>query len=520
MAINKTNKKSQLQGKEKKRKEIRLNQRLFTQFYLNLIMEDFLKDSPSEIPATQDKNNEGFNNFVYTTQDNERFGNEHFDNERFDNERFENERFNTQSLNLNLDPDRQQNYSLDLTNQYDENKNDASGTYFSSGSNVNTNTPASGFNSNTQLSGGDYLSPMGFSYNQQGLQTQSQNTVNNQPQQHGHQRMNSETFSGSNPGSFTSEPFLDDVAFSQAVLGPQLNVSQYGSNQDNLSPQLFSPQLQSTQPFVANSANLDELISPGNNYDESTFLNPQYFSPPNRQGNQFNSLRSIAEDTLDTKGDIFSPELSRHGSTSGPPYGGNNIPQTNSYLSPQLNPAFYASPDFNDGSYLSSPPQYNPNNVASNMSTSIPIRQEKWDSLSPVPSQSTALSTSVPNSKRDVPTKQLSKEEKLKRRREFHNAVERRRRDLIKERIKELGIIVPPSLLNPQLSAVQALQQKTSINSGDLSDLISSIKVKETKPNKSIILNKSVDYINHLNYVLKQQEIARNQLTMQIKQLE
>ncbi|KAI5955552.1 RTG3 [Candida theae] len=493
-------------------------------------MEDFLKDSPSDIS----KPSEEFNNFNYTTQDTED---------------------NSQSLNLNLDPlgesGEQQDYSLDLTNNYDENyRNDTSRNYFSSGSNINSNTPGSGFNSNTLLSGSDYLSPMGFTYNQQGSQSQSQSTVNNQFQP-GHQRMNSEPFSGSNPGSFTSEPFLDDVAFSQAILGPQLNVPQQGT--DNLSPQSFSPQLQSAQPFAANSANLDELISPGNNYEESAFLNPQYFSPPDRQGNHFNSLRSIAEDAFDNNsGDIFSPELSRHGSISGPSYGqGANIPQTDSYLSPQLNATSYVSPDFNDVSYLNSPPvSHNYNNYSNNnnnnnnnnssshnrsmsltvpsqnMSSSIPnhpIRQDNWNSLSPpVTSQSAVLSTSVPSGKPDasVPTKQLSKEEKLKRRREFHNAVERRRRDLIKERIRELGIIVPPSLLNPQLSAVSALQQKSNINSSDLNDLISSIKVKETKPNKSTILGKSVEYINHLNYVLKQQEIARRQLTDEIQQLE
>ena len=108
----------------------------------------------------------------------------------------------------------------------------------------------------------------------------------------------------------------------------------------------------------------------------------------------------------------------------------------------------------------------------------------------------------------------------MKRRREFHNAVERRRRDLIKERIKELGVIVPPSLLNPTLSAVQNFQRKGSIESGELSELIGSVKVKETKPNKSTILNRSVDYINHLNYVLKQQEIARVNLLAQIEVLE
>ena len=44
--------------------------------------------------------------------------------------------------------------------------------------------------------------------------------------------------------------------------------------------------------------------------------------------------------------------------------------------------------------------------------------------------------------------------------------------------------------------------------------------MKETKPNKSTILNRSVDYINHLNYVLKQQEIARVNLLAQIEVLE
>ena len=161
---------------------------------------------------------------------------------------------------------------------------------------------------------------------------------------------------------------------------------------------------------------------------------------------------------------------------------------------------------------MNSPPQY------------PPIKTENWNALSPPP-HSSVLSSSVPTSSgnginRDVPTKQLSKEEKMKRRREFHNAVERRRRDLIKERIKELGVIVPPSLLNPTLSAVQNFQRKGSIESGELSELIGSVKVKETKPNKSTILNRSVDYINHLNYVLKQQEIARVNLLAQIEVLE
>lgn len=78
----------------------------------------------------------------------------------------------------------------------------------------------------------------------------------------------------------------------------------------------------------------------------------------------------------------------------------------------------------------------------------------------------------------------LTKEEKLRRRREFHNAVERRRRDLIKERIKELGMLVPQSML---------FDEEMTDN-------------KETKANKSVILNKTVEYITRLQKILLSQD--------------
>ncbi|KAF6062592.1 Helix-loop-helix DNA-binding domain family protein [Candida albicans] len=356
-----------------------------------------------------------------------------------------------QSFNMNFDSNNnntQNDYSLNIN---------YSGYSGSGNSNANLNTSnnsadISAYNSNTQLvDGQDYLSPMGFtSYN-----AQSDTNV----------------FGGSSiPGSFTNEPFLDDNS--------------------NTSPRPLSPN-QSGQQFVnpiSNSVNLDELISPQNN-DESSFLNPQFFSPSTR-GEHLSGLGSIAED--DKNNLAFSPDFSKRQSISGASFSNNNNTVSDlpalSYLSPQLNPTF-ASPGVDTIPYLNSPPQY------------PPIKTENWNALSPPP-HSSVLSSSVPISSgnginRDVPTKQLSKEEKMKRRREFHNAVERRRRDLIKERIKELGVIVPPSLLNPTL-----------------------IKVKETKPNKSTILNRSVDYINHLNYVLKQQEIARVNLLAQIEVLE
>jgi hypothetical protein len=76
------------------------------------------------------------------------------------------------------------------------------------------------------------------------------------------------------------------------------------------------------------------------------------------------------------------------------------------------------------------------------------------------------VSTSVPSQGVEL-TKHIEQLEKRRRRRESHNAVERRRRDLINDKIKELSIIVP-----------------------DCKD--------EDNMNKGSILCKSVDYIREL----------------------
>lgn len=76
----------------------------------------------------------------------------------------------------------------------------------------------------------------------------------------------------------------------------------------------------------------------------------------------------------------------------------------------------------------------------------------------------------------------LSKEEKLRRKKDFHNAVERRRRDLIKKKIEELTNLVPPSLLNFDSNG------------------------KAIKPNKSTILHDTVDYIVILQRILERQK--------------
>ncbi|CCH45349.1 Upstream stimulatory factor 1 [Wickerhamomyces ciferrii] len=125
------------------------------------------------------------------------------------------------------------------------------------------------------------------------------------------------------------------------------------------------------------------------------------------------------------------------------------------------------------------------------------------DQLSPYPSSfETFKSPSIrsqglsPATGSSLPKSQLTKEDKLKRRREFHNQVERRRRDLIKERIKELGVIVPPSLL-----------------------LVDS-DGKEIKPSKSVIINKTVEYVEHLHKVMKYQEERLDDLLKKINEFE
>lgn len=339
---------------------------------------------------------------------------------------------------------------------------------------------------------------------------------------------------GTYTSSLQNDPFLEDLE--------SLNFS-------NKEPQYINP-TQST------TGNLEEIISPsaqvqnisfnnnGMNPDNS-FVNPQYFSPSNRNAN-YNTLNSIAEDSLSSSfNNAFSPSASRNNSVSIPFQNPNTIEDYNggvdinagSYLSPQFNSQYMSpsnnidnsidtlkSPSFNSGSYLNSPPKYQ-NTRRDNLGTisnSIPSNISKNKVVSPPPLDN-SLGTSLPGTMHNQPpvsTKQLSKEEKLKRRREFHNAVERRRRDLIKERIKDLGFLVPPSLLNPQLCAVQNLQRNSQLNSREINDLLASIKVKETKPNKSIILNKSVDYIIHLKYVLEQQNKSQLELAQQIEEIE
>ncbi|KAL1921706.1 uncharacterized protein VTP21DRAFT_10348 [Calcarisporiella thermophila] len=79
--------------------------------------------------------------------------------------------------------------------------------------------------------------------------------------------------------------------------------------------------------------------------------------------------------------------------------------------------------------------------------------------------------------------------EKRRRRRETHNAVERRRRDNINEKIQELSSLLPETMIDGS-----------------------------QKPNKGLILRRSVDYIRILQHQLNQQAVRNQELESRLRQ--
>jgi hypothetical protein len=80
--------------------------------------------------------------------------------------------------------------------------------------------------------------------------------------------------------------------------------------------------------------------------------------------------------------------------------------------------------------------------------------------------------------------------EKRRRRRESHNAVERRRRDNINEKIQELSTLLPDLYVD-----------------------------SANKPNKGMILRKSVDYIRRLQSMYEQERNRNSKLETQVREL-
>ncbi|KAI8326152.1 HLH-domain-containing protein [Martensiomyces pterosporus] len=98
--------------------------------------------------------------------------------------------------------------------------------------------------------------------------------------------------------------------------------------------------------------------------------------------------------------------------------------------------------------------------------------------------QDPALMTLLENEDGDTSQKSaIISYEKRRRRRESHNAVERRRRDNINDRIQELYTLLPETMIDAN-----------------------------TKPNKGIILKKSVEYIRQLQQMLQAQSVRVHEL--------
>ncbi|EDO17911.1 hypothetical protein Kpol_1010p26 [Vanderwaltozyma polyspora DSM 70294] len=162
-------------------------------------------------------------------------------------------------------------------------------------------------------------------------------------------------------------------------------------------------------------------------------------------------------------------------------------PTSQSNTSNYLNSIRSPSNSLRAGNYLSSSLRQNsnmmtPNSVASPSTRHASVSNQ--DSMNMV-------SGGTPKS-----LAHLTIDERLKRKREFHNAVERRRRELIKEKIKELGKLVPPSLLHYDSAG------------------------KKVKANKGTILNKTVEYISYLQEILEVQDKKKEKLIRKIKELE
>src|SRR6266516_91342 len=104
--------------------------------------------------------------------------------------------------------------------------------------------------------------------------------------------------------------------------------------------------------------------------------------------------------------------------------------------------------------------------------------------------------------------------EKRQKRRESHNAVERRRRDNINEKIQELAAIIPDEFMTP-----------SSMIHGGTSPPLSGSPATHHAPdgtikhNKGVILRKSVDYIRSLQDVVKESQRRARRLEEEVKRL-
>ena len=253
------------------------------------------------------------------------------------------------------------------------------------------------------------------------------------------------------------------------------SISNFGNMNNSNNSEIMSMNLSNNNSNSYSINNIDNMF-PAND----TQSNDESYQSPKLLADSLNRL------DVPTKADTFSPE-SFGFSTS---YNNNFLTKTlsntlgrsyGSHLGTSLNNLISPSSTY-DG-YLDSPyGSFNDDSLKS------PMNSPSFKGM-------TSPSSSHVNSK-----SALSKESKLSRRRELHNAVERRRRDLIKEKIKELGTLIPPTLLYDNVKCKNPN--------------------KEIKANKNIILIKTVDYIQFLQKILEAQEKKLAELEDEIEKLD
>lgn len=103
--------------------------------------------------------------------------------------------------------------------------------------------------------------------------------------------------------------------------------------------------------------------------------------------------------------------------------------------------------------------------------------------------------------------------DKRQKRRESHNAVERRRRDNINEKIQELAAIIPDEFMTP---ASQIHGASSPLSASPATHHAPDGTIKH---NKGVILRKSVDYIRSLQDVVKEAQRRQRRLEEEVKRL-
>jgi hypothetical protein len=106
----------------------------------------------------------------------------------------------------------------------------------------------------------------------------------------------------------------------------------------------------------------------------------------------------------------------------------------------------------------------------------------------------------------------MALKEKRQKRRESHNAVERRRRDNINEKIQELASIIPDEFMTHSFGGHGSSPLSASPATHHAAD-------GTIKHNKGVILRKSVDYIRSLQDVVKDAQRRAKRLEEEVTRL-